>query len=232
MSASQAGRESARAAFPGRHPGYGSNAVVWLVRHGEVDERWSGRAYGGLDVPLSEHGRRDSARTAAAYARLEPARVISSPLSRARDLGQELARLAGAPLTIEAGLREIDRGHWQGLERAELLARFELEVAGFYADPWTYDGHGGETDADVLARAWPALERGLTPAVGAGRIVVMTAHYNVIRVLCARALGLEPSRSFRLRIDPLGAVRLDDAPGGFVLRRANVRDPTSVSGPA
>jgi broad specificity phosphatase PhoE len=142
-------------------------------------------------------------------------------------LGELLAERSGAPLTISAGLAEIARGRWQGRTVAELHENSSDEVAAFYADPWSYHGHGGENDADVAARAWPVLIRALEEAEGdadAPRPLAVAAHYNVLRVLLARALGIRPSRSFRLRID-MGAVAvLRDDPGGWVLERLNVRE--------
>lgn len=208
---------------PGRHPGLATGAVIWLFRHGEVHQDWQGKAYGGLDVPLSAEGERDTEERARAFAALRPALVLSSPLARARRLGEALASATGAPLEFDAGLVEIQRGHWTGSLVSELRERFADEVAAFYADPWSWSGHGGETDRDVLARAWPAFERALRTVRG-GTLAV-AGHYNVLRVIIARAIGIPPEHSFRLRIDVGAACQLFDASGGFLLARANVRHP-------
>jgi probable phosphoglycerate mutase len=196
---------------------------VWLFRHGEVHEEWQGKVYGGLDVPLSGAGEADTARVAEAFAGLRPERILSSTLVRARRLGEALSAATGAPLETDAGLVEVRRGRWQGLTVADLMERHPQEVAAFYADPWGYDSHGGESDRDLLARAWPAFERGVR-AVDGGCLAV-ACHYNVLRVLLARAVGIAPEHSFRLRVDLAAACRLVDAPGGWVLERANVRHP-------
>jgi alpha-ribazole phosphatase len=208
---------------PARHPGYRSGTTVWLFRHGEVHPDWQGRAYGGEDVPLSEAGERDTRDVAAAFAAHRPQLVVASTLRRARVLGEALATSTGAPLELDAGLVEIARGRWQGMAVAELWRDHAEDVAAFYADPWGWGAHGGETDRDVLARAWPVLERALERARGGTLFVA--AHYNVIRVLLARALGVPPQHSFRLRVDLSAICRLRDAPQGWVLERANVRRP-------
>lgn len=208
---------------PACHPGFESGAVVWLFRHGEVHEDWQGKAYGGEDVPLSATGERDTRDVAAAFASLRPDRIVSSTLRRARTLGEALAAATGAPLELDAGLVEIARGRWQGMAVADLWREHAQDVAAFYADPWGWGRHGGETDRDVLARAWPVLERGVR-AVQGGTLFV-AAHYNVIRVLVARALGVPPEHSFRLRVDLSAICRLRDGPQGWVLERANVRSP-------
>ena len=219
---------------PGRHPGCGTGAWVWLLRHGEVAEEWQGRAYGGMDVPLSPQGALDTRTAVGAFSTLPFERVLSSHLVRARTLGEGIAQGSGARLSVSPGLAEIQRGTWQGLPIADLSRDRPLELAGFYADPWNYNAHGGETDRDVLRRAWPELETGLRSGA---RLVAVTCHYNVVRVLLSRMLGLEPTVSFRLRIDLSGACLLHDAPprpadprgpadpGGWRLLRANVKGP-------
>ena len=202
------------------HPGPGTGAEVWLFRHGEVHEDWQGKAYGGMDVPLSAQGEADTREVAKLFGSVPFKAVISSNLRRAYAIGSQLAERSGAVLEVTPGLREIARGHWQGRTVAELHADFSDEVAGFYNDPWTYNAHGGETDRDVLERAWPELERGLAEHGGP---LALTAHFNVVRVLIAHALGIAPADSFRFRVD-LGALCvLRDDPGGWTLLRANVR---------
>lgn len=214
----------------GRHPGFESGAGVWLLRHGEVREDWQGRVYGGLDVPLSEAGRGDTAAAARIFGALPLRRVLASTLQRARALGEALSEVSGAPLELDAGLCEVQRGRWQGLASAEMHARHPAEVAAYYSDPWSFCDHGGESDCAVLARAWPAFERAVRAVEGG--LLAVACHYNVLRVLIARALGIAPEHSFRVRIDLAAACYLVDAPGGWVLERANVRRPAQRRTPA
>jgi broad specificity phosphatase PhoE len=222
------------------HPGFGSGASVWLFRHGEVHEDFQGLAYGGMDVPLSHEGREQSERLAERFGAVRFERVVASTLQRARYLGEQLAQRSGAPLELDAGLVEIDRGRWQGLPQKELLARHEADVAAFYDDPWNWRRHGGETDSDVVARAWPVLERALrasaaanaaadsaasTAASAAPGPIALVCHYNVVRNVLAHALGLAPTASFRVRIDLTAGALLQDTPQGWRLARCNVRAP-------
>ncbi len=229
MSPHPAQIEAGEAAFPGRHPGWQSGTCVWLIRHGEVDEAWQGRAYGALDVPLSAAGAAQTREVAQQFQGQGLALVVSSTLQRARTLGECLAEVAGVPLESSPALREIERGRWQGLPTRELFERFEADVAGFYADPWSFRRHGGESDADLLGRSWPLFEHALRAPRRAQSALAFALHYNVIRVLVSRALGIQPARSFALRVDPLGAICLRDGPHGFELVAANVRGPGGPS---
>jgi probable phosphoglycerate mutase len=194
------------------------------VRHPEVHADWRSRAYGSLDVPLSEHGLAQAREIGEAYAHVAPRAVISSPLARARTLAAHLAAAAGVALELDDALRELDRGRWQGRERAELEREAPDEVAAYYADPWNWRGHGGETDADIAARAAPVLERAAAGEPGRAPVVIVT-HYNVARVLCTLALELEPARSFALRVDPGRGILLAHGEHGWSLARSNVLAP-------
>lgn len=202
--------------------GRGAGARVWLIRHGEVHEDFHGLAYGGMDVPLSARGLAETREFAARFAAEPIERVYASTLQRARALGERIAEATRAPIELDAGLVEIDRGRWQGLPQKELMERFGADVAAFYADPWNWRKHGGETDADVRARAWPVLERALDS--GAATVAIV-CHYNVVRNLIAQALGIAPNASFRIRIDLTSAALLRDTPQGWRLERCNVRSP-------
>ena len=207
---------------PAPHAGFAKGAHLWLVRHAEVHGDWRGKAYGDLDVPLSEEGRRRSRELARDLASLPPTALLTSPLQRARHLAQGITAASGIEAQECSGLREIHRGSWQGQTVESLHTDVPEEVAAFYADPWGWRGHGGECDADVHARAWPPIEA--TLAQGSGCIVV-TTHYNVLRVLVAAALHIAPCRSFSLRVDTGAGVLLVDAPGGWELVRSNAFHP-------
>jgi broad specificity phosphatase PhoE len=225
--------ESAHAAPtgpPGLHPGFGTSSRLWLLRHAEVAEPWQGVAYGDLDVPLSDAGLRDTERLAQAFGALALHAIVTSPLQRARQLAENVAAVSGAALSVDPRLSEIHRGRWQGRKVSDIDPN---EVDAFYADPWTFAAHGGESDADVLARAWPVIEQTLASATDANLLVV--AHYNVIRVVTAYALGIPAQASFSLRIDPGRALLLLDAARdetrrimapGWILCSSNVPAPT------
>jgi broad specificity phosphatase PhoE len=162
------------------------------------------------------------------FSALRPTRVLSSPLARSLEVGRALAEASGAPLVVEADLREIHRGSWQGRRVDELRATDADLLAAFYADPWTFRAHGGESDELLLARVWRVIEgalRGQEAHADEPATLVLTVHYNVIRVVAAHLLGIRPDRSFAFRIDPARAALFEDSPLGWKLHAANVSGP-------
>jgi broad specificity phosphatase PhoE len=152
---------------------------LWLIRHGETEWSAAGKHTGRTDVPLTAQGERQAAAMRDKFADLEPALVLCSPLSRARDT----ARLAGfADVVIDDDLVEWDYGDYEGLTTAEIR---ETDPGW---DVFTRGVPNGDTVADVTARA----DRVLTTAADALRKgpVVLVGHGHFSRVLGARWVGL------------------------------------------
>ncbi len=144
----------------------------------------------------------------------------ADPLA-ARDLARVFA--AAGPEVVLAAPSEAARALATAIARsavADFLPVEELREPG-----------GGEEDAALVRRAWPALERVLKQ--GAARALFVLS-YDVIRVLTALALGIPPRHSRALQVDPGRAVLLlDDFVAGsprFLLRRSNAAGPGPAAG--
>lgn len=205
--------------------GAGRGARVWLVRHGSVSA--GDVAYGDLDVQLSETGLAETQRASAELALLSPARVVASPLSRARRLGEAVAALAHAPLELDPRFREVHRGAWQGLPRDEYMRRWEAAREAYWRDPLGWKVPGGESEAELRARVVAALaERLHDPALAPGAVLVVAAHRQALRALVGAALGLPAAASHGFALDPACAALLVDEPDGWTLARSNVAHPS------
>lgn len=205
-------------------PSRGTGTRLWLVRHAQVHADHEHTAYGDSDVPLSAIGEEETRAMARQFAHVPLAIVLASPLRRAQAMGRAIAEWAGAPLALDAGLKEVSRGAWQGIPALEFRDRWMADRAAFVRDPWRWKGHGGESDADLYARGWPVVERAV--AAAEGRTAVLASHYNLIRALVTGALGLDARASFAFRNRPAHATLLVDAPGGW---RVEVRDAAELA---
>ncbi|MEE2941691.1 MAG: histidine phosphatase family protein [Planctomycetota bacterium] len=198
--------------------------MLWLVRHGHVDAPHG--SYGDTDVSLSAVGREETRAAVESLAALEDLRAIwSSPLLRARAMGEGLARATGLALHVEDGLKEAHRGRWQGLDMDEYRARWDAEAEAYWEDPSSWRGHGGESEADLIARGLPCVEAAARAA--AGGVAAVTAHRQIIRAVVAAAVGIPPVASHRMLIATGSGVLLEDAPHGWVLHRTSVKPPAA-----
>src|SRR5689334_21099049 len=124
---------------------------VFLVRHGETEWTLTGQHTGMTDIPLTENGRRIAGRLARVMRKLSFAKVLVSPLSRAKQTC-ELAGL-GDRAEVDCDLMEWNYGDYEGLTSNEILAR---------APSWVLfeDGcPGGERPSEVRERVDRAIAR-------------------------------------------------------------------------
>ncbi|MDQ1694996.1 MAG: hypothetical protein QOJ03_349 [Frankiaceae bacterium] len=155
---------------------------VWLLRHGETEWSASGRHTGTTDIPLTERGEAAARGLGDRLAGHEFARVLTSPLKRARDTCT-LAGLGDAAEVVD-DLREWDYGDYEGRTTASIRE----EHPGWTV--WADGCPAGESADDVGARA----DRVIADLRGSGGPVAVFAHGHLLRVLAARWSGL-PARA-------------------------------------
>jgi len=171
---------------------------LFLVRHGATQLSAEDRFAGSTDVDLSDEGRAQASRLAE---RLRDDRVVAvycSPLRRTRDTAAALATPHGLEPIEDAGLREIDHGHWEGLSRSEVETRFRDEYVRWEEDPFTFAPQDGECGLDVMARALPVIRR--IVETHRGQNVVVVSHKATIRLVISSLLGFD-ARGYRDRLD-------------------------------
>ena len=171
---------------------------LYLIRHGQTPHSAADCFSGASDVDLADEGRRQAICLAERLAGAPIAAFYCSPLRRAVETAGLVAQPHGLTPTPVADLREIDYGHWEGVTRDEVLARFGEEYAVWGRDPLTGAPRGGETGLAVLARMLPALRDIVRRHPG--QAVAVVAHKSANRLALCGLLGLDP-RTYRERLD-------------------------------
>jgi broad specificity phosphatase PhoE len=154
---------------------------VWVLRHGATDWAESGRHTGRTDLPLNQQGREQATELGRLLAGRPFARVLVSPLGRARDT----CALAGYGDQAEAcdDLLEWDYGDYEGLTTDQI----RHQVPGWTI--WNGGCPGGETIDQVATRADRVIATARDAVDGP---VALFAHGHILRVLTARWCGLDP----------------------------------------
>ena len=187
-----------------------------LVRHGESElnvVNCQKRVFcGQFETPLTERGReqaREAGDRLAGLKYLQLRTAISSPLERAKETLQLI--LGRLPAGIEllppsAGLMERSHGLFEGRSEDEAFLehpayRDDPNFCGFM-DHFHKFAPGGESLAIVTARAWPVVQGLFEAGEGAGvdDDVVLVSHYNPIRCIVGRAMGMPEQEILRLRV--------------------------------
>lgn len=161
--------------------------VLLLVRHGltaTTGKVLPGRAPG---LHLSDQGRAQAAAAAQRIAKVPRlAAIYSSPLERARETAQALARIRRMPVRIDRGLLECDFGAWTGAKLADLSRKPEWDVVQRHPSAFRFPR--GESFSEMQTRITNALAR--LVAQHPGRVVVAVSHADPIKAAVAHALGV------------------------------------------
>ena len=173
---------------------------ILLIRHGHT-ELLGKVLYGRMpDVHLSEQGRSEIQRLAAALLRrYRVDEVLSSPLERARETAEVIAVPYGHKVRIDDDLLEVDFGAWMGTSFAELMDNEAWKRYNRYrslnAPP------GGEFMSEVQLRSWNALQRAIERhRHDADPTIAVVSHGDVVRGLLLSFLGMPIDNIHRLEI--------------------------------
>jgi broad specificity phosphatase PhoE len=187
---------------------------LWLVCHGETPWSREGRAQGQSDPPLSELGVRQAELLGRRLTGVSFDEVYTSDLARAR----YTARLAlpAAEIKLDARLREMHFGVWEGKIWSSLEDDDRRALERWRQDPYRCRAPGGESYEDLLERvsAWLAE---LPPS---GRVIAFT-HGGTVRCALYRFTGLPQGASWRFQIDTGSVTRLVIGAGGAVVSAVN-----------
>ena len=170
--------------------------TLHLLRHGETELSADGTFCGEIDTPLSARGHEQAERAAEHLAKLELQAIYVSPLTRARQTSEPIAKKTGIPPLVEPGLHEIRYGTWDGQKEVDIRKNDPDNYALWASDPAVNGPPGGENGYAIAARALPIVLRvGQTHAGN----VLLVSHKATIRVIVCALLGLHVGR-FRDRI--------------------------------
>jgi broad specificity phosphatase PhoE len=167
-------------------------STLLLVRHGETDWNRDGRWQGHSDTHLNDSGREQAARLADELDGVDV--IYSSDLARARETAEIVAERVDLPVHLDPRLRERSFGAWEGKTGPEI----ESEFAAAHAK-WLAGGPGAD-DAEPFAEFAARVESFLAEVVARhpDETVLIVAHGGSIRVIHARAQGLDYVRDHRL----------------------------------
>jgi broad specificity phosphatase PhoE len=164
---------------------------LYLVRHAATDNnrarppRLQGRR---TDPGLSDEGFEQAESASQFLADVPLAAVYSSPLLRARQTAEAIARRQNLPLRIADALTEVDVGEWEGRNWEEIATTDAEAYRAFMTDASVHPYLGGENLESVRRRVEPAMAK--TCGDHLGQAIAVVAHNAVNRVYLAVHLGL------------------------------------------
>ena len=191
---------------------------IILVRHGETEWNVSQTYRGRADVALDEVGVKQAELLGEYLSDWKLEAIYSSPLRRARDTANAIARHQNAKVQVASGLTDFDYGSWQGLPEAEVRKLYPDLHQEWRTNPHLVTMPGGESLGDVAERARGVVKEAVSRYQGS---VALVSHRVVNKVLICSLLGLDNSRFWDIRQDVGGITVFDYSDGRFILTRHN-----------
>ncbi len=194
-----------------------------LIRHGENDYSKKARLAGRLPgIHLNEKGRKQAEDLAEALKAAPIKAVYSSPLERALETAEPIAKVLGKTVKVEAGLLESDVGEWQGKSVRRLaLTRYWKIIQ---RSPSRAGHPGGETFMQTQARIVAALDA-ICAKYKPRDLVACVFHADPIKLAVAHYIGLPLDHFQRLGCDTGSATLLAVGESGAQLLWMNRRPP-------
>lgn len=150
---------------------------LYLVRHGQA--RADDGTY-GHDTPLSPLGKRQAEAVAVGLAHKSLAAIYASPMLRARETAEPLARVTGLEVEVDERLREFEMAGWNpDAEVQDYVWAWRPEDA---ASP------GGETIGAFAERVGAACDDIVAPH--AGEAVAIVSHAGTTDAVLRWAMGI------------------------------------------
>ena len=152
---------------------------LYIFRHGQTDWNKEGRLQGHSDIALNETGIKQATGLSKKFEKLKIDHIFSSDLIRAK-LTAELALGKNIPMTLEPGLREVNIGDYEGLQKDQLPKSFNL-------DAWLARGENlkfpnGESKEDHLQRIVSTIQA-ITKNTQHKRLAISTHGGSMARLL-------------------------------------------------
>ena len=172
---------------------------IIIVRHGESRGNLENRFRGRMDYELNETGLKQAGELAKALSSLAPEVIYSSPLKRALQTAEPIARDTGLPVIQKNGFNNISLGYWEGRLKKEIAKEYPEKWDLWLTNPEKLEIEGGESFASVQKRAFSALEEIVEE--NRGKTLMTVSHRTTIKPLIAACIGIKEPYFWKIHVD-------------------------------
>jgi probable phosphomutase (TIGR03848 family) len=196
--------------------------ALFLIRHAANDFVKEGKMAGWLpDVHLNDEGRQQAEQMAARMDKIVLDAIYSSPLERAVETAEYLARPRGLEIQRRESLGEIRISAWEGQKIEDLNKTDEWRMFQVY--PSGAPLPGGENGRQMQMRAVGEVES-ICAAHPQGSVAVVS-HADTVKAIVAHYAGIHLDLFQRLVVSPASVTVLWLGPWGPRVVRLNDAGP-------
>ena len=202
-------------------------ASIIFLRHGQAQNNVERRLTGRLpNVPLTDQGVAQAEYAARHLSKMNVSRIYSSPIQRAQQTAQIVARHNNLEVATDERLTEIDMGSFTGMKYDDLLASQGDVLMRFYGNEAAPAAPGVETFTNVRERVLSMV--GDVLAKHPGENVVLVTHMDPIKAMLSTTLTLSMQNLHELIIANGTLNIFLESEGRFSLGGLNVMEPSRL----
>jgi probable phosphomutase (TIGR03848 family) len=198
--------------------------LLLLIRHGENDFVKTGKLPGqSAGIHLNERGQNQAQALGEALKEVPIKAIYSSPLERAMETAEPIARARSLEIIPEPDLRDANVGKWQGKSLKVLRLTNAWKIVQHSPSRFTFPE--GESFMSVQTRIVNALESIARKHNKPKDVVAIVFHADPIKLAVAHFLGLPLDHFQRLSCDTASLTALYVGDMGANLLKLNQRPP-------
>jgi probable phosphoglycerate mutase len=191
---------------------------IILARHGETEWNVKDIFRGLADIALSNNGLKQAEKLARYLSSRKIEAVYSSPLQRARQTAELIARHHRLDVLVTPGLIDVNYGEWQGLLATQVQEKYPELYTLWSNQPQRVRIPGGDRLSQVRRRSRAVVAEVINKYSGT---VVLVSHRAVNQVLICALLGLSTSHFWNVKLDVAGTTTFTYENDRFVLVEHN-----------
>jgi phosphoserine phosphatase len=192
---------------------------IIIVRHGETAWNTADIFRGRVNIGLSEKGQKQAELLADYLSQKKIKAVYCSPLPRAIQTAEAVARRQHVNAQTMHELTDLDFGEWEGISRQEVKIKYKQIYDLWLERPDLAQIPGGESMADARKRALSALEK-IMAQNKEGTVAIIT-HRVITKILTCALLGLDDSHFWNVEQDTCGVTTFVHNGRCFILTHHN-----------
>jgi probable phosphoglycerate mutase len=191
---------------------------IILARHGETEWNVKDIFRGLADIALSNNGLKQAEKLARYLSSRKIEAVYSSPLQRARQTAELIARHHRLDVLVTPGLIDVNYGEWQGLLATQVQEKYPELYTLWSNQPQRVRIPGGDRLSQVRRRSRAVVAEVINKYSGT---VVLVSHRAVNQVLICALLGVSTSHFWNVKLDVAGTTTFTYENDRFVLVEHN-----------
>ena len=184
----------------------------YLIRHGETDWNKAGRYQGRTNIDLNAEGREQARLLGERFRFLPLDALYVSPLNRAVETANEVARTTGITPVTDEHFIEINFGEWEGHTIEELSEKFGTAYTDFFKDPFDHPVPGEGSFQNAMDRAIEGFN--ILAKRHQGQNVAIISHGGLLRVMLVGLLEMSDAFYRKTWMTNTSVTMLDVMPDG------------------